>query len=67
MAKMYAADVAVRVCDRAIQIHGGMGLTNECEVARYWRLARLWQIGPITNEQCKNIIAQMRCELPRSY
>jgi acyl-CoA dehydrogenase len=67
MAKMYAADVAVRACDRAIQIHGGMGLTNECEVARYWRLARLWQIGPITNEQCRNTIAQLRCELPRSY
>ncbi len=67
MAKMYAADVAVRACDRAIQIHGGMGLTNEVEVARYWRLARLWQIGPITNEQCRNIIAQLRCELPRSY
>ena len=67
MAKMYAADVAVRACDRAIQIHGGMGLTNEVEVSRYWRLARLWQIGPITNEQCRNIIAQLRCELPRSY
>ena len=67
MAKMYAADVAVRACDRAIQIHGGMGLTSEVEVARYWRLARLWQIGPITNEQCRNIIAQLRCELPRSY
>jgi len=67
MAKMYAADVAVRVCDRAIQIHGGMGLTNECEVARYWKLARLWQIGPITNEQCRNLIGQLRCELPRSY
>jgi acyl-CoA dehydrogenase len=67
MAKMYASDVAVRACDRAIQIHGGMGLTNECEVARYWHLARLWQIGPITNEQCRNVIAQMRCELPRSY
>jgi acyl-CoA dehydrogenase len=67
MAKMYAADVAVRACDRAIQIHGGMGLTNEVEVARYWRLARLWQIGPITNEQCRNTIAQLRCELPRSY
>ncbi|MBI2205530.1 MAG: acyl-CoA/acyl-ACP dehydrogenase [Candidatus Rokubacteria bacterium] len=67
MAKMYAADVAVRACDRAIQIHGGMGLTEEVDVARYWRLARLWQIGPITNEQCRNIIAQMRCELPRSY
>jgi acyl-CoA dehydrogenase len=67
MAKMYAADVAVRACDRAIQIHGGMGLSNECEVARYWRLARLWQIGPITNEQCRNIIGQLHCELPRSY
>jgi acyl-CoA dehydrogenase len=67
MAKMYAADVSVRACDRAIQIHGGLGLTSECEVSRYWRLARLWQIGPVTNEQCKNIIAQLHCQLPRSY
>jgi alkylation response protein AidB-like acyl-CoA dehydrogenase len=67
MAKMYAADVAVGVCDRGIQIHGGLGLTNECEAARYWRLARLWQIGPITNEQCRNMIAELHCELPRSY
>jgi acyl-CoA dehydrogenase len=67
MAKMYAADAAVRACDRAIQIHGGMGLSHECAVSRYWRLARLWQIGPITNEQCRNLIAQLRCELPRSY
>jgi acyl-CoA dehydrogenase len=67
MAKMYAADVAVRACDRAIQIHGGMGLSHECAVSRYWRLARLWQIGPITNEQCRNVIGQLRCELPRSY
>jgi acyl-CoA dehydrogenase len=67
MAKMYAADVAVRACDRAIQIHGGMGLSEECDVQRYWRLARLWQIGPITNEQCLNTIAELHCELPRSY
>ncbi|MBI1964389.1 MAG: acyl-CoA dehydrogenase, partial [Candidatus Rokubacteria bacterium] len=61
------ADVAVRECVRAILIHGGLGLSFEVEVARYWRLARLWQIGPITNEQCRNTIAQLRCELPRSY
>jgi acyl-CoA dehydrogenase len=67
MAKMYAADVAVRACDRAIQIHGGMGLSEECDAQRYWRLARLWQIGPITNEQCLNTIAELHCELPRSY
>lgn len=64
---MCAADVAVRVRDRAIRIHGGMGLTNERDVARYWRLARRGQIGPIANEQRRNVIASMRCELPRSY
>lgn len=68
MAKMYSGEMAVKTCDNAIQIHGGMGLTNmESDVSRYWRYARLLKIAPISNEQAKNTIAEMKMGLPRSY
>lgn len=68
MAKMYSGEMAFKTCDRAVQIHGGMGLTNtESEVSRYWRYARLLKIAPISNEQAKNMIAEMKTGLPRSY
>jgi acyl-CoA dehydrogenase len=66
-AKLFAADVAVRTCDRAMQICGGMGLTNDMNLLRYWRGARVFQVGPITQEQCKNVIAEKQLGLPRSY
>jgi acyl-CoA dehydrogenase len=67
MAKMAAADAAVRSCDRAMQICGGMGLTNDMNLLRYWRAARVFQVGPITQEQCKNLIAEKMLGMPRSY
>lgn len=67
MAKMIAADTAVRAADRAMQICGGMGLTNDMNLLRYWRSARVFQVGPITQEQCKNVIAEKLLRLPRSY
>src|SRR5262249_12684100 len=56
MAKMVAADAAVRAADRAMQMCGGMGLSNDMNLLRYWRAARVFQVGPITQEQCKNLI-----------
>ena len=35
-AKAHAADVAVRVCEDAIQLHGGMGFTTETDVSAYY-------------------------------
>lgn len=68
MAKMYAGEIAVKTCDNAIQIHGGMGLVNgEGDISRFWRYARLLKIAPISNEQAKNIIAELKMGLPRSY
>lgn len=44
-AKAHAADVATRVCEMAIQLHGGMGFTTEVDVSWYYRRAlslRAW-------------------------
>lgn len=66
MVKVAAADAAVHAADKGIQILGGMGYSAETDMQRYWRDARLWQIGPITNEMARNVIAE-QLGLPRSF
>ena len=39
IAKAHAADAALRVCENAIQLHGGMGFTTEADVGWYYRRA----------------------------
>lgn len=57
MAKLYASEMADRVTYKAIQIHGGYGLTTDFPVERYWRDARLCTIGEGTSEIQRLIIA----------
>ena len=57
MAKLYASEVADRVTYKAVQIHGGYGLTMEFPVQRYWRDARLGSIGEGTSEIQRLIIS----------
>ena len=66
MLKVLASDYAVKAADLGIQILGGMGYSAETDMQRYWRDARLWQIGPITNEMARNGIAEA-LGLPRSF
>jgi alkylation response protein AidB-like acyl-CoA dehydrogenase len=66
MVKVMASDAAVSAADRGIQILGGMGYSAETDMQRYWRDARLWPIGPITNEMARNTIAE-QLGLPRSF
>ena len=66
MLKVAASDAAVAAADRGIQILGGMGYSAETDMQRYWRDARLWPIGPITNEMARNVIAE-QLGLPRSF
>jgi alkylation response protein AidB-like acyl-CoA dehydrogenase len=66
MAKVVAADATVWAADKGIQILGGMGYSAETDMQRYWRDARLWQIGPITQEMARNAIAE-QLGLPRSF
>jgi len=66
MLKVLASDTAVKAADHGIQIFGGMGYSAETDMQRYWRDARLWRIGPISNEMARNSIAESM-GLPRSF
>ncbi len=66
MVKVMASEAAVSAADKGIQILGGMGYSAETDMQRYWRDARLWPIGPITNEMARNTIAE-QLGLPRSF
>jgi butyryl-CoA dehydrogenase len=56
-AKLFATEMALRVCNEAIQIHGGYGYTDDADVHRHWRDAKLMTIGEGTSEIMKVIIA----------
>ena len=57
MAKMFAARVAIEVCDEAIQLLGGYGYMLEYEVERFYRDAKICEIYEGTKEIQKNTIA----------
>ena len=58
MAKMYATEMAERVCRNAIQIHGGYGYSSEYPVERIYRDVRLMTIGEGTSEIQRLVIAR---------
>jgi len=57
MAKKFANEMAVWVCDQAIQLHGAYGYSTEYEVERYYRDVRGWSMGGGTTQVCLNRIA----------
>ncbi len=58
MAKLFASQMAERICSAAIQIHGGYGFVADYKVEKYYRDARVFQIYDGTNEVQKIIIAR---------
>ncbi len=58
MAKYYAAKLAVKMCDEAIQMHGGYGYIAEYEVERFFRDAKITEIYEGTKEVQLNTIAK---------
>jgi alkylation response protein AidB-like acyl-CoA dehydrogenase len=58
MAKLFATEMAERVCRNAIQIHGGYGYSCEFAVERIYREARLMTIGEGTSEIQRIVIAR---------
>jgi len=57
-AKLYASRVAVEVCDAAIQVHGGYGYTQDYQVERHFRDAKITELYEGTSEIQRLIIAR---------
>jgi alkylation response protein AidB-like acyl-CoA dehydrogenase len=58
MAKLFASEACNRICNNAIQIHGGYGYTQDFPVERYYRDAKLLEIGEGTSQIQRLIIAR---------
>ena len=58
MAKLYASEVAVKVSEESIQIHGGYGYTKDYPAEKYWRDSKLCTIGEGTSEIQRLVIAK---------
>ncbi len=58
MAKLFAAEVAVRVANEAVQIHGGYGFTKDFPVEKYYRDVKLCTIGEGTSEIQRLVISR---------
>ena len=58
MAKRFATDVGFKVCNEALQLHGGYGYINEYPLERHVRDVRVHQILEGTNEIMRVIIAR---------
>jgi alkylation response protein AidB-like acyl-CoA dehydrogenase len=58
MAKLFASEVATRVCNNALQIHGGYGYTREFDVERHLRDAKLCEIGEGTSQVQRMVISK---------
>ncbi len=58
MAKLFASEAAVKAATKAVQVHGGYGYIKEFAVERYFRDAKLCEIGEGTTEIQKMVIAR---------
>ena len=58
MAKLFSSEIAVRVCDDALQIHGGYGFIKDYPVEKFYRDVKLCTIGEGTSEIQRLVIAR---------
>jgi short-chain 2-methylacyl-CoA dehydrogenase len=58
MAKLYTGELAHRVVNDALQIHGGYGFMDEFAISRLYRDQKILEIGEGTNEVQRMVIAR---------
>jgi alkylation response protein AidB-like acyl-CoA dehydrogenase len=63
MAKVFSSEVAMKCASKAVQIHGGYGYTREFPIERFFRDAKLCEIGEGTSEVQRMVIARHLLEL----
>lgn len=67
VAKYAAAQAANVALDRAVQTHGGNGVTAEYGLTELWWPVRAMRIAPVSEEMVLNNVAQHTLGLPRGY
>jgi short-chain 2-methylacyl-CoA dehydrogenase len=58
IAKLYTGELARRVCNESLQVHGGYGFMDEYPISRFYRDAKVLEIGEGTNEIQRLVIAR---------
>jgi butyryl-CoA dehydrogenase len=58
IAKLYASEIAMTCAREAVQVHGGYGYIEEFPVARFYRDAKVLEIGEGTSEIQRVLIAR---------
>jgi alkylation response protein AidB-like acyl-CoA dehydrogenase len=66
-AKYLGAAAGMEALDAAIGIHGGNGVTYEYQLATYFWVVRMLNMGPVSKEMILNFVAEHSLGLPRSY
>src|SRR5881396_2154397 len=64
MAKLYASEIAVKVADDCVQIHGGYGFVKDYPAEKYFRDVKLTTIGEGTSEIQRLVIARQLMHPP---
>jgi hypothetical protein len=58
MAKLFAGEVAVRICNEAVQLFGGYGVIKDYPAEKYYRDVKVCTIGEGTSEIQRMVIAR---------
>jgi alkylation response protein AidB-like acyl-CoA dehydrogenase len=58
MAKLYASEVAVKICNEAVQLHGGYGFIKDYPAEKFYRDVKLCTIGEGTSEIQRMVIGR---------
>jgi len=67
MAKYLGASAGLEAVDAAVAVHGGNGVTFEYQLATYFWVVRMLNMGPVSKEMILNFVAEHSLGLPRSY
>ncbi|EHB58039.1 Butyryl-CoA dehydrogenase [Mycolicibacterium rhodesiae JS60] len=67
IAKYLGSSAGLEALDSAVAVHGGNGVTFEYQLATYFWVVRMLNMGPVSKEMILNFVAEHSLGLPRSY
>jgi acyl-CoA dehydrogenase len=67
MAKIAATEAAVKITQDGLECLGGIGLSRDEPMQRWFRDVRLWVFAPIANDMLRNYLGERLLGLPRSF